>query len=151
MTMTDNLVFMMGEYEALVPGARRYAENHLWLQEDGDALRVGLTSYAVRLLQDVFFLDWTIDSDTEVRARQEIGEIESSKAVSSLFAPVDGHVLEFNDAPLEDPSAINTSGYDDGWLYRFRTQAALLSPQDYLGVLNDGWEDTQRMIKGQLN
>jgi glycine cleavage system H protein len=149
--MTDNLVFMMGEYEALVPGDRRYAENHLWLKDDGDALKVGLTSYAVRLLQDVFFLDWTIDSDTEVRGRQEIGEIESSKAVSSLFAPCDGHVLEFNDAPLEDPSAINTSGYDEGWLYRFRTQATLLSPQDYLEVLNDGWEDTQRMIKGQLN
>jgi glycine cleavage system H protein len=149
--MTDNLVFMMGEYEALVPGDRFYAWNHLWLQEDGDALKVGLTSYAVRLLQDVFFLDWTIDANTDVSARQEIGEIESSKAVSSLYAPEDGHVLNFNDAPLDDPSAVNTSGYDQGWLYRFRTEAELLSPGDYLDVLNDGWEDTQRMIKGQLN
>ena len=112
---------------------------------------MGLTSYAVRLLQDVFFLDWTIDPGTEVRARQEIGEIERSKAVSSLIAPVDGHVLEFIDAPLEDPSSINTSGYDGGWLYRFRTDSTLLSPQDYLAVLEGGWEDTQRMIKGQLN
>ena len=147
----DNLVFMMGEYEALVPGDRRYAENHLWLQQDGDALRVGFTSYAVRLLQDVFFLDWTIDANTDVRAQQEIGEIESSKAVATLFAPVDGQVLEFNEAPLEDPSAINTSGYDAGWLYRFRTEAKLLSPHDYLAVLEGGWEDTQRIIKGQLN
>ena len=82
--MADDLVFMMGEFEALVPGDRRYAENHLWLQEDGDGLKVGLTSYAVRLLQDVYFLDWTVDPQTNVVARQEIGEIESSKAVSSL-------------------------------------------------------------------
>jgi len=149
--MSDDLVFMMGEFEALVPGDRRYAENHLWLQQDGDALRVGFTSYAVRLLQDVFFLDWTIDANTDVNAGHEIGEIESSKAVSSLFAPVDGRVLEFNDAPLDDPSAINISGYDGGWLYRFRTEASLLSPHDYLELLEGGWEDTQRMIKGQLN
>ena len=84
-------------------------------------------------------------------AGQEIGEIESSKAVSSLFAPVDGQVLEFNDVALEDPSAINTAGYGDGWLYRFRTDAVLLDPQEYLAVLDSGWEDTQRIIKGQLN
>ena len=149
--MADDLVFMMGEFEALVPGDRRYAENHLWLQEDGDFLKVGLTSYAVRLLQDVYFLDWSVDSHSNVLAGQEIGEIESSKAVSSLFAPVDGQVLEFNDVVLEDPSAINTAGYGDGWLYRFRTDAVLLDPQEYLAVLDSGWEDTQRMIKGQLN
>ena len=149
--MADDLVFMMGEFEALVPGDRRYAENHLWLQEDGDALKVGLTSYAVRLLQDVYFLDWTVDPQTTVAAWQEIGVIESSKAVSSLFAPVDGQVIEFNDVPLEDPSAINTAGYGDGWLYRFQTEATLLDPQEYLAVLDSGWEDTQRMIKGQLN
>ena len=99
----------------------------------------------------MYFLDWTVDPQTNVVARQEIGEIESSKAVSSLFAPVDGQVIEFNDVPLEDPSAINTAGYGDGWLYRFQTEATLLDPQEYLAVLDSGWEDTQRMIKGQLN
>ncbi|GIT29885.1 MAG: hypothetical protein Ct9H300mP1_19310 [Planctomycetaceae bacterium] len=116
------------------------------------APKVGLTSYAVRLLQDVYFLDWTVDPQTNVVARQEIGEIESSKAVSSLFAPVEraGDRIP-KDVPLEDPSAINTAGYGDGWLYRFQTEAALLDPQEYLAVLDSGWEDTQRMIKGQLN
>ena len=149
--MSDHLVFMMGEYEAIVPTDRKYAENHLWLQEDDGALRVGLTSYAVRLLQDVYFLDWTIDAGTRVLARQEIGEIESSRAVSSLFAPAEGRLMEFNDAPLDDPSTINTSGYETGWLYRFQTDATLLSPEEYVELLDGGWEQTQRLIKGQLN
>ncbi len=149
--MADDLVFMMGEYEAFLPGDRQYADNHLWLQEDREGLRVGFTAYSVRLLQDVFFLDWTIDPHTVVRGRQEIGEIESSKAVSTLFAPADGEVLEFNESLLDDPSVINTDNYGDGWLYRFRTATELLSPSEYLEILQRGWEDTQRMLKGQIN
>ncbi len=149
--MADDLVFMMGEYQASLPADRQYAENHLWLQVDQEALRVGFTAYSVRLLQDVFFLDWTIDANTVVRGRQEIGEIESSKAVATLFAPADGEVLEFNESLLDDPSMINTDNYGDGWLYRFRSSRAFLSPSEYLELLEQGWGDTQRMLKGQIN
>ena len=149
--MSEPLVFMMGEFAAEFPTDRQYARNHMWALNLSGRFRFGFTAYAVRLLQDVYFLDWSVDPHSNVLAGQEIGEIESSKAVSSLFAPVDGQVLEFNDVVLEDPSAINTAGYGDGWLYRFRTDAVLLDPQEYLAVLDSGWEDTQRMIKGQLN
>jgi len=142
---------MMGEYAAAIPADRLYVENHLWLQNHGDHFRVGFTTYSVRLLQDVYFLDWQIDSDTDVADRQEIGEIESSKAVSSLYAPAAGRVLEFNSAVLDDPSAINTDNYDTGWLYKFQTDAGMLSPTAYVEFLEGGWEDTQRMLKGQLN
>jgi glycine cleavage system H protein len=149
--MADELTFMMGKYEARIPTDRLYAENHHWLMEGPGGFRVGLTAYAVRLLQDVYFLDWSIDPFTKVRKKQSIGQIESSKAVSDLFSPVDGEVREFNPGVLHDPSAINTDGYGGGWLYDFQTDMKLLTPAEYLRVLEQGWEKTQRMIKGQMN
>ena len=112
---------------------------------------MGFTAYSVRLLQDVYFLNWSIDPDTPVRYKQEIGEVESSKAVSSLYAPCDGRVLVFNEKLLNDPSLINTDNYNAGWLYEFETAAELLSPGQYVELLAAGWEKTQQMIKGQMN
>lgn len=148
--MSEDLVFMMGKFEAKIPGDRRYSDNHLWLQADGNAWRVGLTAYSIRLLQDVYFLDWTVDAGASVRRKQEIGEIESSKALSSLYAPVDGILEDFNEGILDDPSAINTDGYGDGWLYRLSTQSLTLSSEQYFDLLNQGWERDQKMIKGQI-
>lgn len=149
--MADELIFMMGQYEARFPCDRAYVENHLWLQKTGDVYRVGFTAYSVRLLQDVYFLDWTIDPDTAVAKKQEIGEVESSKALSTLYAPAAGHVVAFNEAVLNDPSVINTDNYGEGWLFEFTTDAQTLSPEEYLKLLDEGWEATQRMIKGQMN
>src|SRR5262245_15297021 len=119
--MAEDLEFMMGKFAARIPSDRRYAANHLWLKPAGSGFRVGFTAYSVRLLQDVYFLSWSIDADTPVRTKQEIGEVESSKAVSSLYAPHDGRVGRFNDQPLNDPSVINTDNYEAGWLYEFST------------------------------
>jgi len=149
--MADDLEFMMGKYAARIPGDRRFASNHLWLRPAGETFRVGFTAYSVRLLQDVYFLNWSIDPDTRVRLKQEIGEIESSKAVSTLYAPCDGRIVLFNEKLLNDPSLINTDNYENGWLYEFETDAELLSPVQYVELLAAGWEKTQQMIKGQMN
>lgn len=149
--MPDDLVFMMGKYEARIPQDRYYAQNHHWLQPADGSFRVGFTAYSVRLLQDVYFLDWSIDPETAVGEKQEIGEIESSKAVSSLYTPAAGTVVEFNAALFDDPSAINTAGYEGGWLYLFRTESQFMSAEEYVEYLGSVWDDTQRMIKGQLN
>jgi glycine cleavage system H protein len=149
--MPDDLTFMMGQYAARIPIDRAYSKNHLWLQGEKPRFRVGFTSYSVRLLQDVYFLNWTIDPDTTVREKQEIGEIESSKAVSTLYAPFAGRVVAFNEKLLNDPSAINTDNYGGGWLYEFETDVESLSPEQYIEHLASGWEATQRMIKGQMN
>lgn len=149
--MPDDQVFMMGKFAARIPADRLYAENHMWLQPAGDALRVGFTAYSVRLLQDVYFLSWSIDPDTAVRRKQEIGEIESSKAVSTLYAPCEGRVLRFNEALLNDPTPINTDNYGQGWLFEFQTDSPLLGPDEYVALLEAGWEQTQRTIKGQMN
>ena len=143
--------FMMGEFEARIPEDRRYSDAHMWLEPCGDVYKVGFTAYSVRLLQDVYFLEWNIDPQTQVKKKQEIGEIESSKAVSALFAPANGLLTEFNEEILNDPSAINADNYGLGWLFKLQTDDELLAASEYVALLDAGWEKTQRMIKGQMN
>jgi glycine cleavage system H protein len=143
---------MMGQFKALIPTDRQYSARHMWLQEEADGVfRVGFTAYSVRLLQDVYFLEWSIDPGTPVRDRQDIGEVESSKAVSTMYTPCAGEIIEFNQALLNDPAGINADNYGDGWLYSMRTTHPLLTPEQYVKVLEDGWDETQRTIKGQMN
>ena len=148
-----DLTFMMGKFEARIPTDRVYSDNHLWLQPNGEAgrYRVGFTAYSVRLLQDVYFLEWSIDPHSAVRKKQEIGEIESSKAVSTLYAPADGTILDFNEQLLDDPSSINTDGYGKGFLFSIQTNAALMTAQEYVQHLGAGWDKTEKLIKGQYN
>src|SRR5689334_19606338 len=105
--MTEPLVFLMGQFRAEFPTDRKYARNHMWAMPYGDGWRFGFTDYAVRLLQDVYFLDWSVDSGARIQLRQEIGNIESKKAESALYAPIAGTLVEFNSSLLSDPSAIN--------------------------------------------
>src|SRR5439155_11074493 len=95
--LSPSLTFLMGKFAAEFPTDRRYAKNHMWGQTRGDLVRFGFTAYAVRLLQDVYFLDWSIDAGIQLSERQEIGSIESKKAESSLYSPVAGTLLRFNE------------------------------------------------------
>jgi glycine cleavage system H protein len=149
----SELTFMMGEFRAVFPTDRQYASNHMWVQAiDPRTVRCGFTAYAVRLLQDVYFLDWVIDPDTPVKLRQMIGSIESKKAESDLFAPAAGVIRQFNQAVLEDPALINVEPYARGWLFELSTaDPQWLSPTEYLAHLEQAWEVAQRTIKGQMN
>jgi len=146
-------VFMMGEFAASFPTDRLYARNHMWAQpRQDDVLRFGFTAYAVRLLQDVYFLEWSVDPDTVLQERQEIGAIESKKAESALYAPLAGRLLRHNERLLSDPSTINVDKYGEGWLFEMNAAAdVLMSPEQYIEHLESVWEVTQRTIKGQLN
>ncbi len=146
-----DLVFLMGKYEARLPVDRHYCRSHMWLTPVENGYRVGFTAYAVRLLQDVYFLDWSIDPETTVHPKQEIGQVESSKAVSSMYPPAGGIVRLFNPSLMHDPSLINTDNYGAGWLYEFQTDSPLLTPQDYFAHLEATWETTQRLLKSQYN
>ena len=150
--MKDNLVFMMGEFEAEFPCHFLYASNHMWAAPEGKTLRFGFTAYAVRLLQDVYFLDWMIEPPLQLAVGQEIGSIESKKAESSLYAPLAGRLEQFNEKLLEDPSAINTDKYGQGWLFEMgATSDELMSAEKYVEWLASVWGKTQQAIKGQLN
>ncbi len=150
--MNENLIFMMGEFEAEFPPGLMYAANHMWALPLGETLRFGFTAYAVRLLQDVYFMDWLVESPADLTSGQEIGSIESKKAESSLYAPVTGRLSQFNDELLDDPSAVNTDKYGQGWLFEVSaTSPDLLSADQYVELLSSVWAKTQQTIKGQLN
>jgi glycine cleavage system H protein len=159
--MPDELTFMMGKFEARFPTDRKYAKNHMWGKQSeaetsltgGVAIwRFGFSAYAVRLLQDVYFLDWTIDESTPLKERQPIGNIESSKAESELYAPVEGTLVEFNQELLTDPSGVNVDKYGRGWLFSMQSAGkTLLSPEQYLVHLEAAWKVAERTIKGQMN
>jgi len=149
----SSLTFMMGEYHAEFPTDRLYARNHMWaLPIEDNRCRFGFAAYAVRLLQDVYFLDWDLTAGSQVVEKQEIGQIESQKAEASLYAPLAGTLVQFNKVLLKDPSAINVDKYGNGWLFEIEgNHAELLSPKAYLEHLEAVWEVTQRTIKGQMN
>jgi glycine cleavage system H protein len=151
--MSDELVFMMGQFAAHFPTDRRYAKNHMWaLAGPNGNYRFGFSAYAVRLLQDVYFLEWTVDAHSTVRERQAIGAIESSKAESELYSPLAGTIVAFNPALLKDPSAINVDKYGDGWLFELSgDDSPLLAPEEYLVHLASAWQVAERTIKGQMN
>lgn len=150
--MPDCLTFMMGKHPAPLPGDLRYCKNHMWCRPGTDGVHTfGFTAYAVRLMQDVHFLEWRIDPGL-VTARQEIGFIEAQKANSGLYAPIPGRIIRFNAALLDDPSTINLDNYGAGWLFQFAGEIAeTLDADAYYSHLAAGWEATQRMIKGQIN
>ena len=154
--MSDSFTFDMGEFTAEFPGDRKFAANHMWAQSVSDCRwRFGLTAYAVRLLQDVYFLDWILEPVSPIQHRQHIGSIESKKAESDLYAPLAGTLVAINAAVIDDPSLINADAYGEGWLIEIETsrdqENALLDPDGYAAHLVDAWDVAQRTIKGQAN
>jgi glycine cleavage system H protein len=147
--------FMMGEFEAEFPLGFQYANNHMWVitsPDDATLIRFGFAAYAVRLLQDVYFLDWLIDAPSRILESQEIGSIESKKAESALYAPCEGELVRFNAELMEDPSAINVDKYGEGWLFEMqKSDTVFLNVDQYVDLLDSVWAKTQRTIKGQVN
>lgn len=148
----EPLVFMMGKFAAEFPQDRLYCRNHMWAAKQGQLFRFGFTAYAVRLLQDVYFLEWSVDAGAPLKEKQQIGNIESKKAESDLFSPAAGILIDFNAELMSDPSAINVDKYGGGWLFEMETSGEkFLTPAQYLDHLAGVWEVTQKTIKGQLN
>lgn len=151
--MSESLVFMMGEFAAELPADRLYVKNHMWALpgEDG-TIRFGFSAYAVRLLQDIYFIDFDCAPGSPLTNRQEFGSIESKKAESGLYSPIGGQVVAINEQLLEDPSIINVDKYGRGWLIEMRgDQSELLDVHKYVEHLASAWEVAQRTIKGQAN
>jgi glycine cleavage system H protein len=150
--MPDPVTFLMGKFPAVLPGELLYAKNHMWCSPGADGTHTfGFSAYAVRLMQDVFFLEWRVDPGL-VLAKQEIGYIETQKATSGLYAPAAGRITGFNADLLNDPSTINIDAYGRGWLFEMACDTAeFLGVREYADHLAAGWENTQRLIKGQLN
>ena len=151
--MSEWLTFMMGDFAAEFPTDRLYAKNHMWaIPKDHEVVRFGFSAYAVRLLQDIYFLEFGIEKDSELTNRQEFGNIESKKAESGLYAPMAGKVVRINEQLLNDPSGINADKYGEGWLMEMQGDSSeMLNPSHYLVHLAKAWDVAQRTIKGQAN
>ena len=150
--MPEPLTFLMGKHPAELPGELLYCKNHMWCRPGTDGSHAfGFSAYAVRLMQDVYFLEWRIDTGL-VTLKQEIGYIETQKATSGLYAPMAGRIVRFNAELLNDPSAINADGYGNGWLFELTGPLdGTLTVEEYHAFLSEAWVQTQRLIKGQIN
>jgi len=98
-----------------VPEDLRYSSDHEWARTDAGRLRVGITDYAQDALGDVVFVDLPTPGTT-VEAGGLVGEVESTKSVSEIYAPVAGEVVAVNDALSEAPEQLNTDPYGEGWI-----------------------------------
>lgn len=99
----------------MYPEDLRYATDHEWARKEDGKVRVGITNYAQDELGDVVFVDLPQVGD-QVQAGDAFAVVESVKAVSDIFAPVSGTVVEVNEALNDSPDLINTSPYGDGWI-----------------------------------
>jgi glycine cleavage system H protein len=101
----------------VVPEQLRYTAEHEWVAAgEGGRVRVGVTHFAQDALGDIVFLDLSPEVGAEVTAGDVIGEVESTKSVSEIYAPVSGTVAAVNDAVAEAPEVVNTDPYGAGWL-----------------------------------
>jgi glycine cleavage system H protein len=98
------------------PQDLRYTKQHEWARDEGDGrIRVGITDYAQDALGDVVYVD-VPETGTEVAGGRPFGEVESTKSVSDVYAPVSGTVIERNAALEDRPELVNEQPYGDGWL-----------------------------------
>jgi glycine cleavage system H protein len=125
-----------------IPAELYYTEEHEWVQRTGDdTVRVGITDYAQSALGDVVFVQLP-DVGAEVTAGESFGEVESTKSVSDLYAPVTAKVIAVNGDLEANPQVVNTDPYGEGWLIDLRIEDSSL--EDALaGLLDaDGYRAT---------
>ena len=102
-----------------VPEELRYSTDHEWVSRDGDVVRIGITDYAQDALGDVVFVE-VPTVGAEVSAGARLLEVESTKSVSEVYAPVSGAVLEVNEALADAPQLLNEDPYGEGWICAIR-------------------------------
>jgi glycine cleavage system H protein len=106
-----------------VPASLKYTEEHEWVSVEDDIATVGITDYAQGELGDIVFIELP-RIDEEVKQNESFGTIEAVKAVSDLFAPVSGIVVEVNEMLTETPEIVNKDPYVEGWMIKVRMSDA---------------------------
>ena len=123
----------------IVPEELQYTKSHEWVRTEGDTATIGITDHAQDELGDVVFVELPEEGDT-FEAGDSFGTVESVKAVSDLYTPVGGEVVEVNEVLNDSPEKINEDPYGEGWIVKLRTSgeaAGLLSASDYEKVLEE--------------
>lgn len=104
------------------PEDLKYSQDHEWVRVDGNVATVGITDYAQDSLGDVVFVELP-EVGSSTKAGEAISEVESTKSVSDIVAPVSGTVTEANGALDDDPGVLNSDPYGDGWIYKVEMAA----------------------------
>jgi glycine cleavage system H protein len=102
------------------PQGCRFTETHEWAALEGDVVTVGITQYAADELTDVTYVELK-PARTRVRAGESVGEVESVKTTSDVYAPVGGEIIAVNAAATSTPALLNSDPFGDGWLVKIRT------------------------------
>ena len=123
----------------MIPEDLKYSKEHEWVKLDGDSAIIGITDYAQGELGDIVFIELP-GSGAKVEYEQPFGTIEAVKAVSDLFSPVNGEVVEINTALEADASIINSDPYGDGWIVKVKLDDVsqldqLLDAAGYQGII----------------
>lgn len=106
------------------PEDLRYTSDHEWVRDHGDGIvRIGITAYAQDALGDVVYVSLPTVGDT-VAVGDSVGEVESTKSVSDIYAPVGGEVVAVNEALDNAPELLNSDSYGEGWMYEVRLEDA---------------------------
>ena len=122
-----------------VPGDLQYTKSHEWVRTEGETATIGITDHAQDELGDVVFVELP-DEGATFDAGDSFGTVESVKAVSDLYTPVGGEVVEVNSALGDAPEKINEDPYGEGWIVKLRTsgdEGDLLSAEEYKKVLEE--------------
>lgn len=114
-----------------IPADCKYSKEHEWVRVDGDIATIGITDYAQDQLGDIVFVEMP-EVDDEIDINDSFGTIEAVKAVSDLYMPVSGTVVEINEALEDDPATVNSEPYDGGWMIKVK-----MSNPDELNELMD--------------
>ncbi len=119
-----------------IPEDLQYTKSHEWVRTEGDTATIGITDHAQDELGDVVFVELPEEGAT-FDAGESFGTVESVKAVSDLYTPVGGEVVEVNSTLEDAPEKINEDPYGEGWIVKLRTtdETELLSPEEYEKVV----------------
>jgi glycine cleavage system H protein len=124
-----------------IPDNLKYTAQHEWVHEVGDSVRIGITDYAQDALGDIVFVKLP-DVGGSFTAEEQLGEVESTKSVSEIYAPLGGTVTAVNEALVGSPEQMNQDPYGEGWICEIEPSDradldGLLTPEAY-GALTSG-------------
>jgi glycine cleavage system H protein len=125
-----------------VPGELKYSKDHEWVSVDDDGIcTVGVTDHAQAALGDLVFVE-VPEPGTQVSTGDACAVVESVKAASDVYSPLDGEIVESNEALADAPELVNQDPYGDGWIFRMRLQDQgaldeLMSAEEYNSLLED--------------
>ncbi|GLX98126.1 glycine cleavage system protein GcvH [Herbidospora sp. NEAU-GS84] len=123
-----------------IPDELSYTKEHEWVAglDDGLTVTVGITAYASEQLGDVVYVQ-PPEVGSNIELGDAVGEVESTKSVSDIYAPVSGEVTAVNSTVVDDPSLVNSDPYGDGWLFQVRitgTPDDLLTAEEYTALIS---------------